>query len=74
MLVDFQQSTAISTHYDTFDSNETLEARLLKGGSGYDVVVPSSDFLERLRQAGVLVKLDKAQLPIYANVDPVQLL
>ncbi|AUA33343.1 polyamine ABC transporter substrate-binding protein [Pseudomonas sp. SGAir0191] len=70
VLIDFQRSKAIAVNYDIFDSNETLEAKLLTGHSGYDVVVPSSHFLERLRQAGVFAKLDKSLLPNYANLDP----
>src|SRR5690242_20928816 len=49
--------------YDTFDSNDTLEAKLLAGHSGYDVVVPSAYFLARQIKAGIFRKLDKSQLP-----------
>ena len=59
----FTRETGIAVHYDTFDSNDTLEAKLLAGKSGYDVVVPSANFLERQIKAGVLQKLDKGKLP-----------
>jgi putrescine transport system substrate-binding protein len=54
-----------------FDSNETLEAKLLAGNTGYDVVVPSGAFLGRQIAAGVFQKLDKSKLPNLANIDPV---
>jgi len=53
----------IRVRYDTFDSNDTLETKLLAGKSGYDVVVPTAYFLEREIKAGVFQKLDKAKLP-----------
>jgi putrescine transport system substrate-binding protein len=53
-----------------FDSNETLEAKLLAGNTGYDVVVPSGAFLGRQIQAGVFQKLDKSKLPNLSNIDP----
>ena len=58
---DFTAATGIKVVYDVFDSNEVLEAKLLAGGSGYDVVVPSSSFLARQIQAGVFQKLDKSK-------------
>ncbi|MGX5727991.1 polyamine ABC transporter substrate-binding protein [Metapseudomonas otitidis] len=69
-LADFHKATSISINYDIFDSNETLEAKLLTGGSGYDVVVPSSHFLQRLTRAGVFAPLDRSLLPNYKNLDP----
>jgi len=70
VIEDFQKETGIEVHYDVFDSNEVLETKLLTGNSGYDVVVPSAYFLERQVKAGVFRKLDKAQLPNLANLDP----
>jgi putrescine transport system substrate-binding protein len=70
VIEDFRKETGIEVHYDVFDSNEVLETKLLTGNSGYDVVVPSAYFLERQVQAGVFRKLDKAQLPNLANLDP----
>ena len=66
----FTKETGIAVSYDVFDSNEVLETKLLTGKSGYDVVVPSAYFLERQIQAGVFRKLDRAELPNLANVDP----
>src|SRR5215469_9883232 len=70
VLDDFTKETGIRVRYDTFDSNDTLETKLLAGKSGYDVVVPSAYFLERQIKAGVFQKLDKAKLPNLVNVWP----
>jgi putrescine transport system substrate-binding protein len=67
----FTKETGISVQYDVFDSNETLEAKLLAGNTGYDVVVPSGAFLGRQIQAGVFQELDKSKLPNLANIDPI---
>ena len=72
-LVDFQRETAIKPVYDVFDSNETLEGKLLAGRTGYDVVVPSNHFLGRQIKAGAFQKLDRAQLPNWKNLDPILL-
>jgi len=53
VLDDFTKETGIKVRYDTFDSNDTLEAKLLAGKSGYDVVVPTAYFLARQIKAGV---------------------
>ncbi len=67
---DFSKEAGIKVRYDTFDSNDTLETKLLAGKSGYDVVVPTAYFLERQIKAGVFQKLDKAKLPNLAHVWP----
>jgi putrescine transport system substrate-binding protein len=66
----FEAKTGIKVNYEMFESNEMLEARLLAGNSGFDVVVPSANFLERQIKAGVFQKLDKSQLPGLASLDP----
>jgi putrescine transport system substrate-binding protein len=70
IIADFSKETGIKVRYDTFDSNDMLEAKLLAGKSGYDVVVPTGYFLERQIKAGVFQPLDKAKLPNLANVWP----
>src|SRR6266853_733908 len=70
VLDDFTRETGIRVRYDTFDSNDTLETKLLAGKSGYDVVVPTAYFLERQIKAGVFQKLDRAKLPNLANAWP----
>ena len=69
-IADFTKETGIKVRYDTFNSNDTLETKLLAGKSGYDVVVPTAYFLERQIKAGVFQKLDKTKLPALANVWP----
>ena len=70
ILKDFTAETGIQVVYDVYDSNEILETKLLAGGSGYDVVVPSAEFLGRQIEAKVFQKLDKAKLPNLTNVWP----
>ncbi|WP_181706041.1 polyamine ABC transporter substrate-binding protein [Chthonobacter rhizosphaerae] len=70
ILADFTKETGIKVVYDVFDSNEILETKLLAGGSGYDVVVPTGPFLARQIQAGVFQKLDKSKLTNINNVWP----
>ena len=70
VIEDFSKQTGIKVRYDTFDSNDTLETKLLAGKSGYDVVVPTAYFLDRQIKAGVFQKLDKSQLPNLAHVWP----
>jgi putrescine transport system substrate-binding protein len=65
----FEKRTGIKVNYDVLDSNEILEAKLLTGSSGYDIVVPSGTFLERQIQAGVFGKLDRSKLTNYGNLD-----
>lgn len=69
-LENFQKETGIKVVYDVFDSNDVLEAKLLSGKTGYDVVVPSSSFLARQIKAGVFQKLDRSKLPNYKELDP----
>ena len=68
-LENFQKETGIKVVYDVFDSNETLEAKLLAGKSGYDVVVPSNNFLAKQIKAGVYEELDRSKLPNWKNLD-----
>ncbi len=69
-LADFEKASGIKPIYDVFDSNETLEGKLLAGRSGYDLVVPSNHFLGKQIKAGAFQKLDRAQLPNWQNLDP----
>src|SRR3979409_6572 len=67
VLEDFTKETGIKVKYDTFDSNDILETKLLAGRTGYDLVVPTAYFLERQIKAGVFQKLDKSKLPNLNN-------
>ena len=70
ILEEFTKETGIKVVYDVFDSNEVLETKLLAGGTGYDVVVPTGSFLARQIKAGVFMKLDKSKLPNLKNMWP----
>ncbi len=63
VLEDFEKETGIKPVYDVYDSMEMLETKLLAGGSGYDVIVPTDRNLARMIQAGVVQKLDKSKIP-----------
>src|SRR5262249_52611342 len=66
----FERQTGIKVVYDTYDAEETMEARLFAGESGYDVVSASSNFFSREIKAGVYQPLDKSKLPNWKNLDP----
>ena len=68
ILAEFTAETGIRVVYDVFDSNEVLETKLLAGGTGYDIVVPTGDFLQRQIQAGVFQPLDKSKLANLSNM------
>jgi putrescine transport system substrate-binding protein len=70
VLRKFEAKTGVQVHYTVFDSNNTLEARLLAGHSGYDVVFPSGAYLESMIAAGVFRSLDKTLLPNLKYLDP----
>jgi putrescine transport system substrate-binding protein len=67
----FEKQTGIHVKYDNYDSDDTLQAKLLAGSSGYDIVVPTSNYMAKQVQAGVYQKLDKSKLPNLVNLDPV---
>ncbi|MGR3617498.1 MAG: polyamine ABC transporter substrate-binding protein [Paracoccaceae bacterium] len=68
LLKKFEEETGLDLIYDVFDSNEVLETKMLAGGSGYDVVVPSGTFLQRQIQAGAFQKMDMSKLPNAGNL------
>ena len=68
LLDKFEEETGIELVYDVFDSNEVLETKMLAGGSGYDVVVPSGTFLQRQITAGAFQPLDTSKLPNLENM------
>ncbi len=69
-LADFEKQTGIKIHVAYYDTNETLETKLLAGSSGYDIVVPTASYFERLIKAGAFTALDKSRLPNLKNMDP----
>ena len=70
MVANFEKETGIKVNYQTFESNEALQAKLVVGNTGYDIVVPGAVFAKSQIDAGLLMKLDKAQIPNAANLDP----
>jgi len=70
VLTAFTEETGIKVVYDVYDNNEIVETKLLAGGSGYDIVVPSASNIARQIQAGTLQKLDKSKLPHLSHVWP----
>jgi putrescine transport system substrate-binding protein len=70
VLERFLKETGIRVRYETFDSNDTLETKLLAGKSGYDVVVPTAYFMERQIKIGIFQKLDRTKLPNLINLWP----
>jgi len=69
-IADFEARTGIKVVYDTYDSVEILETKLLTGNTGYDVVFPNQTLLARLGKIGILRKLEKNRLPNLVNLDP----
>jgi putrescine transport system substrate-binding protein len=69
-LADFEKATGIKVVYDTFDSYETVQGKLLPGRSGYDLVVLNAALVPPLLKAGVFQPLDKSRLPSWGNLDP----
>ena len=66
----FEKATGISVTYDTYDSDAALEAKVMTGDSGYDLVTTSTDFFGRQITAQVYETLDKSKLPNWKNLDP----
>jgi putrescine transport system substrate-binding protein len=70
-IANFTKETGVAVTYDVYDGNEVLEAKLLAGHSGYDVVVPTAmPYMARQIIAGAYRPLDKAKLPNLKNLDP----
>jgi putrescine transport system substrate-binding protein len=69
-VADFEHATGIKVDYDTFDSDQTLEAKMLAGGSGYDVVSTATNYFSREIKAGAFQKLDRSKLTGWSNLDP----
>ncbi len=66
----FEKETGITVHYDTMDSNDLLEGKLLAGATGYDLVVPSGNFFAVQVQAGLFQPIDRRRLPHFRHLDP----
>jgi len=69
-IAEFERATGIKVVYDTYDADETLEAKMMAGDSGYDVVSTSTDYFSRQIKAGIYQPLDRSKLPNWKNLDP----
>jgi spermidine/putrescine transport system substrate-binding protein len=70
VLEDFTKETGIKVIYSTYESNESMYAKLKTQGSGYDLVVPSTYFVSKMRKEGMLQEIDKEKLAHYQDLDP----
>ena len=69
-LANFEDATGITPRMDLFADNDELFAKLKDGNPGYDVIVPTNDYVERMIVAGMLERLDHDKIPNFANIDP----
>ena len=69
-IPNFEKETGIKVRYDIFDSNEILHAKMIAKNTGYDIVVPSSNWGKMQIDGGLIQKLDKSKLPNWKNLDP----
>ena len=69
-IANFEKETGIKVRYDNFDNNEIVHAKLVAGKTGYDLIVPSSNWAKLQLDGGLLRPLDKAQIPNLKNLDP----
>lgn len=69
-IANFEKETGIKVNYQTFENNEALQAKLIAGNSGYDIVVPGAVFAKPQIDGGLLGKLDKTKITNYGNLDP----
>ena len=70
LMEKFEAETGIKVTYDVYDANEVVDAKLLTGNSGFDIVVPTNNFLTKQVQAGVYMELDHSKLPNMSNLNP----
>ncbi len=69
VLEDFTKETGIKVIYSTYESNESMYAKLKTQGSGYDLVVPSTYFVSKMRKEGMLQQIDKSKLSHFSDLD-----
>ncbi len=70
LIKKFEAETGIKVRYDNFDNNEIVHAKLVAGKTGYDIIVPSSNWAKLQIDGGLLQKLDKSKIPNLKNIDP----
>ena len=70
LIAAFEKESGIKVNYDTFETNEALQAKLVAGKTGYDIVVPGTVFAKSQIEGGLLQPMDKSRIPNLANLDP----
>lgn len=71
LLQQFTKETGIEVVYSTFESNEEMYSKMkLTNGGGYDLIFPSSYYIEKMAKEGMLAKLDKTKLVNFAQITP----
>ncbi len=70
LIKKFEAESGIKVRYDNFDNNEIVHAKLVAGKTGYDIIVPSSNWAKLQIDGGLLQKLDKSKIPNLKNLDP----
>lgn len=74
IIQQFEKETGIKVNFSTYDSNEVLYAKLKTSKNpGYDVIEPSADYIDRMRNQNMLEKLDKNKLSHFSNLNPILL-
>ena len=69
-IADFEAEYGIKVNYDIYDSSSMVDAKLMAGRAGYDVVVHSAGYAARLQKAGIFQPLDHSKQTNWANLDP----
>jgi len=69
LIKKFEKETGIKVIYETFDSNEAMMVKIRQGGTTYDVVMPSEYAIQKMKEEGLLHKLDHSKLPNLKNID-----
>ena len=69
VIAEFEALTGIRVNYETYDSNDSMYAKLKSGATNYDVIIPSDYMIERLADEGMLEELDYSNIPNYNYID-----
>lgn len=71
LLKDFEKETGIEVVYSTYDSNESMYAKIkLLNGGGYDIIVPSGYYISKMSKEGLIDKIDHSKLSNFKHLDP----
>jgi len=69
-ISNFEKEFGVRVNYDVYDSTEVVEAKLLAGRTGYDVIIQSARYASRLIPIGIFKELERDKLPLFSNLDP----